>query len=595
MSFHWNPQEQVRTGRYLLKWTVLGSAVGILAGSASAVFLISLQWATDARVSAPWLLYLLPIGGCLIGLAYQYWGKSCEGGNNLLLEEIHKPGSGVSGRLAPLILLSTVATHLFGGSAGREGTALQMGGSLAGWFARRLRFDPMHTRILLMAGISGGFGSVFGTPLAGMVFGLEVLAVGRIRYDALIPCLVSSVVGDWTCSGAWGVHHTHYHIQGMPEINALLVGKVLLASLAFALVSVIFGELTHWLNRVFKQLIPWAPGRPVLGGLILIGLVGLLDTRDYLGLGVPLIVQSFTVEGVPTWAFAWKLLFTALTLGSGFKGGEVTPLFFMGATLGCVLGQVLGVPSDFMAGLGFVAVFAGAANTPLACTIMGVELFGAQYGVFLAVACCSSYIWSGHRGIYLSQIVDTPKIDDPDVALETTLGRVRESQVPLVLNLGLFARFRQRFSARHASPVVPLGEPRMSQDSALEIKKVGVVRIYLSAGDRLPAKSWKERLFARPLYQEIIDQARQHGLWGAFAKGMTYGFTHTGEKNATFHVDSGFTNTHIYVELIAPRPMLVAFVEQIAPLIQKRVATFSEVEHWAGPVQGLTEEDRLAS
>jgi H+/Cl- antiporter ClcA len=222
MSFHWNPREQVRIGRFLLKWTVLASLVGVLAGAASAVFLLALSWATATQTATPWLLYLLPVRGLLIGLFYHYWGKECEGGNNLLLEEIHKPGAGVPGKMGPTILLATVATHLFGGSAGREGTAVQMGGGLAAGLGRLLKLDQAHTRILLMAGISAGFGSVFGTPLAGMVFGLEVLAVGRLRYDALIPCLVGSVVGDWTCNGVcslWGVHHTHYIIQGMPDVD----------------------------------------------------------------------------------------------------------------------------------------------------------------------------------------------------------------------------------------------------------------------------------------------------------------------------------------------------------------------------------------
>ncbi len=474
MSFHWDPREQVRIGRYLFKWALLASIVGVLGGTASAVFLLSLDFATETRLQNPWLLYLLPVAGLLIGLLYHYWGKDCEGGNNLILDEIHDPKKGVSGRLAPLILLSTVATHLFGGSAGREGTAVQMGGSLAGWLARQFGLDKLHTRMLLMAGISAGFGSIFGTPLAGMVFGLEVLAVGRLRYDALIPCLVASVVGDWTCT-AWGVHHTHYTVQSVPTLDALLVGKVLLASLAFALVSVLFGETTHGLQRLFKRLIAWAPARPVVGGLLIIGLVWLVGTDDYLGLGVPLIVQSFDVAGVSTWAFFFKMLFTAVTLGSGFKGGEVTPLFFIGAALGCTLGTLLGVPHDFMAALGFVAVFAGAANTPLACTVMGIELFGIDNAIFLAIACCTSYIWSGHRGIYLSQLVDTPKTDDPHLALAPSLKNVRQQQAPIVPDLA------RRW---HATQPSPNGEPVMTQEKLVHGQTVGVIRIYLSRDER---------------------------------------------------------------------------------------------------------------
>ena len=320
MSIHWNPAEQVRITRYLLKWCALGAGVGILGGSASALFLVSLDWATAERLARPWLLYLLPLGGCSIGLFYQYLGKGCEGGNNLVLEEIHKPRAGVSARLAPAILLCTIVTHLFGGSAGREGTAVQMGGGLAGLLARRLGLDQFHTRIMLMAGISAGFGSVFGTPLAGMVFGLEVLAVGRIRFEGLVPCLVASCVGDWACT-LWGVHHTHYAVHGVPAFDGLLLLKILLATFLFGMVSLLFAEVTAGLHWVFARLIPWGPGQSILGGLIIIGLVEWLGTRDYLGLGVPMIVQSFQVGGVPTWAFAWKLLFTAVTLGPGFKGG----------------------------------------------------------------------------------------------------------------------------------------------------------------------------------------------------------------------------------------------------------------------------------
>ncbi len=444
MLSRWNPREHVALTRYLIKWLMIAIPTGAVVGSAVALFLWSLDWATHMRWDHPWLLFLLPIAGIGIGWMYQLLGKSVEGGNNLIMDEIHKPGGGVPSRMAPLVLIGTVVTHLFGGSAGREGTAIQMGGSIAGTICRWFGMNEIDTRTLLMAGMAAGFGAVFGTPLSGAVFAIEVLAIGMIRYEAIVPCLIASITGD-VVTGAWGIHHTEYHIasfaqmvlvHNLPSFSWLLVGKVAVASLAFGLASVVFAELTHALNRLFTRTIPWPILRPVLGGLIVIALA-LLVGRDYLGLGVSAdphhpsqvcILSCFDQGGATPWSWWWKILFTAVTLGSGFKGGEVTPLFFVGAALGNTMAWLLNAPVDLFAGIGFVAVFAGATNTPLACTLMGIELFGRQPGllsggfvVYLSVGCFLSYLLSGHSGIYLSQRIGSPKIhvSQPELAAST--------------------------------------------------------------------------------------------------------------------------------------------------------------------------------
>ena len=408
--------ETILLGKALLKWGLLGTLVGILAGSASALFLTLLKWATGYREQHEWLLWLLPLAGVGMGVAYHTVGKSVEAGNNLLLEHIHNAddvsceGTSVPFRMFPLILLATVATHLFGGSAGREGTALQMGGALANALQKPFRLPPRDHALLLMAGIAGGFGSVFGTPLAGTVFGMEVLTVGRIRYNGVIGCCVASVVGDSVCK-AWGVQHTSYHVGAMPALTMQSWVWILIGGLLFGLTSRCFTELTHAVGQLAKTKIPLPYLRPFIGGLLIIALTYLIQSCDYLGLSLPLIQRSFTPQSVFIGAFALKILFTSVTLGTGFKGGEVTPLFGIGAALGSALANLTGQSTAFFAALGFVAVFAGAANTPLACTLMGIELFGSELAVPLAAVCFLSYFVSGQRGIYLAQRTDTTKIN----------------------------------------------------------------------------------------------------------------------------------------------------------------------------------------
>ena len=382
------------------QWILLGTLVGVLCGVASAAFLWLLDLATDFRSGHEIIVYTLPVAGLLIGWLNERFGQSIKAGNNLIIDTIHDEGPEIPLRMAPMVLIGTVLTHLFGGSAGRESAAVQMGASLTDCMSHRLRVGAAVRRQLLAAGVAGGFGSVFGTPIAGTVFGLEFVVLGRIEYDALVPALVASVVGDLT-TRALGIDHTHY--PAAPDVPLTLLLKWLVFAAAVALVATTFIELTTFIRKQGEERIPRLPLRMFLGGLIVVGLWKLVGTSDYLGLGMPMIVRSFEDPSIPLYAFALKLLFTAITLGSGFMAGEVTPLFFIGATLGSVLARLMGIPLELGAGVGLAAVFAVSSNTPLALSIMAMELLGAPVFPHVVIVCVLAYLLSGHRSIYPAQ------------------------------------------------------------------------------------------------------------------------------------------------------------------------------------------------
>lgn len=387
--------------RYFARWSLISLLIAALAGTASALFLLSLDAATAYREGHPWIIWLLPLAGFAAGWMYLAWGSTVEAGNNLLIDEIHDPKNVVPLRMAPLVLVATVVSHLFGASVGREGTAVQMGGTLADQLTNLLRLEPVDRRILLMAGISAGFASVFGTPLAGAIFGLEVLVIGRMRYDAIFPCVAAAILADQV-GLAWGVHHTHYAVAAVPALSAWTVAAIVAAGIVFGLAGMLFAGLTHRLSAVMKRHVAWAPLRPLIGGAIVACAVWAVGTQRYVGLGIPVIVEAFA-RPLPVWDALGKLAFTVTSLGSGFKGGEVTPLFYIGATLGNALAPLLHLPFPLLAGVGFVAVFAGAANTPLASTVMAVELFGPAIGPYAALGCAVAYLCSGRTGIYKAQ------------------------------------------------------------------------------------------------------------------------------------------------------------------------------------------------
>ncbi len=392
----------------LLQWIGLGAAVGVACGAASAFFLHLLERATHFRETHELIVYTLPLAGLVLGFVYDRWGKPIKGGNNLVLDTIHEDMPQIPFRMAPMVLLGTVLTHVFGGSAGREGTAVQMGASLADEIAHRLRVGNETRRRLLAAGIAGGFGSVFGTPVAGALFGMEVVTIGRIEYDAFLPALVASIVGD-IVTRRLGVVHTPYPHIAHVELTWAVLAKLALMAVAMAATTVAFVELTHRLKHLLEAKIRWLPVRMFLGGLAVVVMWKIVGTSDYLGLGVPMIVRSFTDPNLPWFAFAAKLVFTAVTLASGFLGGEVTPLFFVGTTLGSVLARVLGLPIELGASVGLAAVFGAAANTPVALSIMAVELLGVAAFPHVMIVTVIAYLLTGHRGIYPAQRIHARK------------------------------------------------------------------------------------------------------------------------------------------------------------------------------------------
>ncbi|MBP3963309.1 chloride channel protein [Paenibacillus sp. DLE-14] len=401
--------------RKSIRWMMYSAVIGIAVGSAAALFLAGLEYATYLQNSFYWLLLLLPVAGGGMSFLFAKYGANTAKGNNLLIEQIRRSDDQpdryerVPIRMAPLILIGTWVTHLFGGSAGREGTAVQMGGSLADWFGRIAKVNIAGRRIFLLCGISAGFGAVFGTPWAGAVFALEVVIMGRkIAYHAILPCLIAAIVANYTTL-AWGIHHIDYSMgSDIPSFSWVVLLKVLIASILFGWMSLIFTGAIHFVKRISSKLIPLGWLRAFVGGFVIIGLTFAVGTRHYLGLSLPLLIQSFQ-EQVPGAAFLWKTVFTVVTLGTGYLGGEVTPLFVIGAALGNALAPLLHLSVAFLAGLGLIAVFSGAANAPLACAVLGLELFGISGAGYMLLACFVSYMFSGHTGIYSSQLIGVTK------------------------------------------------------------------------------------------------------------------------------------------------------------------------------------------
>ena len=383
----------------LLKWMVLGGVIGLVGGTIGSLFHIGVDTATQVRLGHPWVLYLMPVGGlAIVGL---YRLTKTEGkGTNDIIASVHF-GEQVPGLLVPVIFVSTVITHLCGGSAGREGAALQIGGGIGYQAGRLLRLGEKDLPLATLCGMSGVFAALFGTPLTATVFALEVISVGVLYYAGLVPCLTAALTG-YLVSVLMGVPPTRFTVT-VPGLEVRTMLLVMVLALLCAVVSILFCRGLHGVEHLLKRTLKNPYLRVAVGAAVLIGLT-LLTNGDYNGAGMEVIGRAIAGQADP-WAWVWKLLFTAITIGCGFKGGEVVPSFFVGAAFGCVAAGWLGLPAGFGAAMGLVSVFCGAVNCPLASIILSVELFGSGDLLYFAMACSISYLISGYCGLYSSQTI----------------------------------------------------------------------------------------------------------------------------------------------------------------------------------------------
>lgn len=374
--------------------------VGALGGLVSAAFLSSLNWATTTRLNNGWLIFLLPVGGGLVGLTYYKWGSPITGGTSLVLDAIHVPGAEVPARMAPMIWAGSVSSHLVGASVGREGAIVQIIASVSDTVARKMSTSYNIRRVILVIAVAAGFGGLFGVPIAGAFFGLEIQRKTRLHASAVLPAFVASAVAFFTVE-ACGVEHFP-----TPNIESLNFGwsvlwRCLVASGVFALIAVTFIQLEHRIKSIMARLIAFPPLRPVIGGFIILACVAISGTRAYLGISIPLFEGALTgAAGLAALACFWKLLFTAVSLGTGFVGGEVFPLFIIGALAGAQFARVTHASIPLFAALGLIAVFAAASNTPLTCIVIGIELFGWNALPAYCIVCILSFVLSGKHTIY---------------------------------------------------------------------------------------------------------------------------------------------------------------------------------------------------
>ena len=386
-------------GRFI-KWVVVSGIIGIVVGLVGTAFSYCMKEVTSLRQANPHIVLGLPVAGLFIVWLYKVSHKENDRGTNTVLAAVRADGR-LTFSVAPLIFICTLLTHLFGGSAGREGAALQMGGSIGNWFGKLFRMNQTDMHVVVMCGMSACFSALFGTPMAAAVFSMEVVSVGIMHYAALVPCAFASLVALGVAQ-YFGVEGEAMTIADIPQFDVISGGKILLLAMLFAIVSMLFCVVLHWISALGKQLMPNSYIRIFVMGALVVGLHFLLGTDDYMGAGMEVIERCMQGEVYPG-AFLLKILLTALTLGAGYKGGEIVPSFYVGATFGCLMGKLVGLSPSLCAAVGMVGVFCGVTNCPITSLLIALELFGMDAFPFFLLGIAVSYMLSGYYSLYEEQ------------------------------------------------------------------------------------------------------------------------------------------------------------------------------------------------
>ncbi len=385
----------------LIKWLFISTMIGLIVGAVASVFGHTLIAVNNLRAAKPWIALGLPFGGLAIVFLYRYFKDEHDKGTNMVISSIHS-STGIPGRMAPLIFITTVITHLFGGSAGREGAAIQLGGSIANKIGKRIRLSSNDQHIIIMCGMSAGFSALFGTPLAAALFSLEVISVGIMHYSALVPCVTASMIAHFTAE-LFKMPPEVFPVSGLPAMNPLMFYKIILFAVLLGAVSMVFCMILHKAEHLYKQFFKNPYLRIFVSGCAILLLCAVLRTNQYLGSGMGIIEHIFHEGEVSPFAFALKMLFTALTLGAGYKGGEIVPSFCIGASFGCAAAALLGLPVPLAAACGMVGVFCGVTNCPITSLLISFELFGFEGMPYYLTTIAVSYMLSGYYGLYHAQ------------------------------------------------------------------------------------------------------------------------------------------------------------------------------------------------